>query len=95
MVAFRFEGESCGMSENEWVPLPDSGRRSKIWQGIRPGKRIEVHQGSVVQESGVDIDICKMKMKISYLWWIIRVRFHHCRKCEKTKEVNQKTREWM
>jgi len=29
MVAVRFEGESGGKSENEWQPLPDSGRRSK------------------------------------------------------------------
>src|SRR6476469_8931159 len=43
---------------------------ARIWQGIRPGKRREVHKGSVVQESGVDIDICKMKMKTSYHRWI-------------------------
>src|SRR6478609_7237278 len=43
---------------------------ARIWQGIRPGKRREVNQGSVVQESGVDIDICKMKMKTSYRRWI-------------------------
>ena len=29
MVAVRLEGESGGMSENEWQPLPDSGKRSK------------------------------------------------------------------
>ena len=71
MVAVRFEGESRVECQINHCCQAVAGE-ARIWQGIRPGKTREVHQGSVVQESGFDIDICKMKMKMktSYRRWI-------------------------
>ena len=59
MVAVRFEGELCGMSENEWAPLPDSGRRSKNMASIRPVKRREVHQGVYYRKVGLTLTFAK------------------------------------
>jgi len=39
MVAVRLQGESGGMSENEWQPLPVSGRRSKDMERYKTRKK--------------------------------------------------------
>ena len=46
-VAVRLEGESGGMSENEWQPLPDSGKRSKDMARYKTRKKREKNEKCV------------------------------------------------